>query len=75
MDAYKGGGMTTRAEPLAAQERDHFVHSDKMIGIGTGVGFERVRRITGYCVASLSRWNSAKLAELKDRVRHYPNTH
>lgn len=37
--------------------------------IGQGVGFERTRRITGYC-ASVQRFCDAKKAELKDRVRH-----
>ena len=32
--------------------------------------FERIRRITGYLVGTTDRWNSAKLSELKDRVRH-----
>ena len=32
--------------------------------------FERIRRITGYLVGDTSRWNSAKLAELHDRVTH-----
>ena len=32
--------------------------------------FERIRRITGYLVGDTSRWNSAKLAELRDRVTH-----
>ena len=38
--------------------------------VGEGVKFERIRRITGYLVGTTSRWNSAKLAELKDRVTH-----
>ncbi|MDE5832231.1 MAG: hypothetical protein K2H64_04480 [Desulfovibrio sp.] len=38
--------------------------------IGEGVGFERIRRITGYLVGSLDRFNNAKRAEEKDRVRH-----
>lgn len=29
-----------------------------------------LRRITGYLVGSTNRWNSFKLAELKDRVKH-----
>lgn len=32
--------------------------------------FERVRRITGYLVGTLNRWNNAKQAEEKDRVKH-----
>lgn len=34
------------------------------------VDVERVRRITGYLTGSVDRWNSAKQAELKDRVKH-----
>ncbi|MDR0398023.1 MAG: anaerobic ribonucleoside triphosphate reductase [Candidatus Nomurabacteria bacterium] len=33
-------------------------------------GFERLRRITGYLVGSLERWNDAKQAEEKARVKH-----
>ena len=32
--------------------------------------FERIRRITGYLTGTLDRWNSAKQAEERDRVRH-----
>lgn len=32
--------------------------------------FERIRRITGYLVGTLDRWNDAKQAEEKDRVKH-----
>lgn len=32
--------------------------------------FERIRRITGYLVGSLNRWNNAKRAEEHDRVKH-----
>ena len=32
--------------------------------------FERVRRITGYLVGTLDRWNNAKRAEERDRVKH-----
>lgn len=32
--------------------------------------FHRIRRITGYLVPSMSKWNNAKLAEEKDRVKH-----
>ena len=35
-----------------------------------GIGFERIRRITGYLVGTLDRFNNAKLAEVKDRVKH-----
>ena len=38
--------------------------------LGKGVGFERVRRITGYLVGTIDKWNDAKKAEEKDRVKH-----
>ena len=38
--------------------------------IGEGVGFERIRRITGYLVGTLDRFNNAKRAEERDRVKH-----
>ena len=34
------------------------------------VGFERIRRITGYLVGTMDMWNDAKTAEEKDRVKH-----
>lgn len=37
---------------------------------GKGVGFDRIRRITGYLVGSLDRFNSGKRAEEHDRVKH-----
>lgn len=33
-------------------------------------GFERIRRITGYLVGTVDRFNNAKQAEEKDRVKH-----
>ena len=35
------------------------------------VGFERIRRITGYLVGTLDRFNDAKRAEERDRVKHH----
>jgi ribonucleoside-triphosphate reductase (formate) len=35
-----------------------------------GQPFERIRRITGYLAGTLDRFNSAKRAEEKDRVKH-----
>ena len=34
------------------------------------VPFERIRRITGYLVGTMDRWNDAKTAEERDRVKH-----
>lgn len=33
-------------------------------------GFQRIRRITGYLVGTLDRFNNAKRAEVRDRVKH-----
>ena len=38
--------------------------------VGEGVGFERIRRITGYLVGTVDRFNDAKKAEVRDRVKH-----
>lgn len=35
-----------------------------------GARFERIRRITGYFVGALDRFNDAKRAEERDRVKH-----
>ena len=37
---------------------------------GDGPSFERIRRITGYLVGTLDRFNNAKRAEEHDRVKH-----
>lgn len=36
----------------------------------TAVPIERIRRITGYLVGTLDRFNDAKRAEVEDRVKH-----
>ena len=38
--------------------------------VGESVGFERIRRITGYLVGTTDRFNIAKRAEEMDRVKH-----
>lgn len=38
--------------------------------LGQGVRFERIRRITGYLVGTMTKWNDAKKAEERDRVKH-----
>lgn len=43
---------------------------DKITMVGEGVGFERIRRVTGYLVGTLDRFNDAKKAEERDRVKH-----
>jgi hypothetical protein len=44
------------------------VNVDKVVG--EGVGFERIRRITGYLSGDVKRFNNAKRTEEKDRVKH-----
>ena len=39
--------------------------------VGVGVHFQRIRRVTGYLVGSLDRFNNAKYAEVQDRVVHF----
>ncbi len=38
--------------------------------IGEGIKFQRIRRVTGYLVGTLDRFNNAKRAEEHDRVKH-----
>ena len=53
--------MNENEKKMAAEEEEL---------VGEGVGFERVRRITGYLVGTMDRWNDAKRAEEHDRVKH-----
>ena len=39
--------------------------------VGEGQGFERIRRITGYLVGTVDRFNNGKRAEEHDRVKHF----
>ena len=45
------------------------VATDQIL-VGTNVRFERIRRITGYLVGTLDRFNDGKAAEERDRVKH-----
>ena len=38
--------------------------------VGKDVQFERIRRITGYLVGTMDKWNDAKRAEESERVKH-----
>ncbi len=38
--------------------------------VGENVKFDRIRRITGYLVGTTDRFNDAKRAEERDRVKH-----
>lgn len=52
-------------------ERDQESHLPVHDGmVGEGVKFQRIRRITGYLVGTLDRFNNAKRAEESQRVKH-----
>ena len=36
----------------------------------SNIKFDRIRRITGYLVGTVDRFNNAKKAEVRDRVKH-----
>lgn len=42
-----------------------------IIPVFAPVPFQRIRRITGYLVGDLNRFNNAKRAEVSDRVKHF----
>ena len=49
------------------------IGEDGFVGIEThkhSAPFVRIRRITGYLVGTLDRWNNGKKAEEHDRVKH-----
>ena len=46
------------------------IKPDKDGNVGTGIKFERIRRITGYLVGTLDRFNNGKAAEERDRLKH-----
>lgn len=79
------GGTLTQAEinvyvdQLKAQNPDKYITSVTFTVDGEyvdmsytfdNVPFERIRRITGYLVGTVDRFNDAKRAEVQDRVKH-----
>lgn len=50
--------------------RDYYEEHKKYFG----ENFERLRRITGYLVGTLERWNDGKRAEEAQRVKHSVNS-
>ena len=51
------------------------IQCDVHKALGEGVSFERIRRITGYLVGTMEKWNDAKFAEERDRVKHSLTPH
>lgn len=56
-------------EPVGMQVRVDGEYVDLDYNFGP-VPFERIRRITGYLVGTLDRFNNAKRAEESERVKH-----
>ena len=79
------GGSLSQKEINAYVEQLKLANPDKVIKTVTftvdgeyvdmsytydNVPFERIRRITGYLVGTVDRFNNAKRAEVEDRVKH-----
>lgn len=79
------GGIMTDSEIQAYVDRGRELKpGQKLIGLDISIDgdyvdlayryddrpFERIRRITGYLVGTLDRFNNAKRAEVLDRVTH-----
>jgi hypothetical protein len=62
-DKYKGEEITLLKIKVDGDHVDLETHKKT-------AGFQRIRRITGYLVGTLDRFNDGKLAEVKDRVPH-----
>ena len=52
------------------EQRIDVAEEGEEVMVGKGIKFERIRRITGYLVGTMNRWNNAKRAEERDRVKH-----
>ncbi len=64
------GTGDTAGGPAASASKSMAAEPDGAIIVGRDVKFERIRRITGYLVGTLDRFNDAKRAEERDRVKH-----
>lgn len=51
--------------PDETKAREYYESHQEWVG-----GFERLRRITGYLVGTIDRWNDGKKAEERERVKH-----
>lgn len=89
MNVRVSNGILEQKEIDAYVEMAQDKYGDKLIGLKievenddevtltyilkNDVPFERIRRITGYLVGTLDKWNDAKRAEERDRVKHTVN--
>lgn len=78
------GAEISPEEQKAYEDRAHEKYGDQLEGLEIHIDgdevelhyhlkeipFERVRRITGYLVGTMDKWNDAKRAEEHDRVKH-----
>jgi len=46
------------------------IQLDEKKTVGEGLGFQRIRRVTGYLVGDLDRFNDAKRSEERERLTH-----
>ena len=61
--------LTSCAIVISIDEKNpQYVNIDKDESKAPAI--ERIRRITGYLVGTVDRWNNGKSAELRDRVKH-----
>lgn len=80
-----GDEMMSNEEIKAYVDRANEKYGDNVVGITikpdgeyvnlsyelkNNTPFQRLRRITGYLVGTMDRWNDAKRAEEHDRVKH-----
>ena len=71
---FGGVGVIVPKQPIPFQkEEPNMTIKSNSEKLGQGVGFERIRRITGYLVGTMDKWNDAKRAEERDRVKHGMN--
>lgn len=70
----RGRGAGRRRLLPGGQPENHRREDSVVAGpgrkIGEGMKFQRTRRICGYLVGTIDRWNNAKRKEEADRVKH-----
>lgn len=62
--------MFTKEYTMLLDPKKHLELQTAPVLVGNNVRFERTRRITGYLVGTLDRFNNAKRAEERDRIKH-----
>lgn len=70
MEGYVARGLDLHGKKLRAMEVELDGDDVNLTYHFNAPPFQRLRRITGYLVGSMDRWNPAKHAEEADRVKH-----